>query len=389
MMPSERKHTSILACIFSIRMLGLFMVLPVLPLYLDSLPGATAQYIGMCLGIYGFTQAILQLPFGFLSDYLGRKRVMLFGLTLFLLGSLMASRAHDIWGIMLGRGLQGAGAIGATIMAFATDLTRTEVRTRAFALIGAAIGSSFLLALIIGPIIDAYFGLAGIFYFTAISCVLCMMLLNLLPQKQTAPTSFKQILPQIKKILVHPELRRLNLSIAILHACLVATFLVFPPKVLQLFNLNRANVWEFYVPIMVLGFLAVVPFLRAHDRQSTKGLLLFFIVVLAISQASMMIAQKPIYMMIASLFFFAAFNFLEASLPSMVSQLASPQNRGATLGVYSCAQFFGMFVGGALGGAVQQYAGSVGVMVLCLTLMLVWLLVIHKFRQTPTLETAY
>lgn len=389
MMPCERKHTAILACIFAIRMLGLFMVLPVLPLYLESLPGATAQYIGLSLGVYGFTQAALQLPFGFMSDYFGRKKIMLFGLLLFLFGSLIAANAHDIKGIIFGRAMQGAGAIGATIMAFAADISRHEIRTRAFAMIGAAIGTSFLLALVLGPIIDAYYGLAGIFYFTAISCMICMGLLTFLPQKQEVPLSFKQMLPQMKKILSHPELRRLNISVAILHACLVATFLVFPTKMLNLLNLSRAHAWQFYVPIMVSGFLMVVPFLRANDRRGTKPLLMFFIFILAIAQAGMMIANKPIFMVLASLAFFAAFNFLEASLPAMVSQLATPQNRGATLGLYSCAQFFGMFLGGVLGGAVQQYAGSHGIMVLCLALTITWFAIMQQFRQSRILEAAF
>jgi MFS family permease len=389
MTSSERKHTVILACIFSIRMLGLFMVLPVMPLYLDSMPGATAQYIGISLGVYGLTQAILQLPFGFLSDYYGRKKIMLLGLMLFMLGSLVAAYAHDIWGVIIGRALQGSGAIGATIMAYAADITRAEVRTRAFAVIGVAIGSSFLIALIIGPIIDAYFGLTGIFYFTAVTCVFCMLLLRFLPQMQITSNSFTQMFVQVKKIIFHPELRRLNISVSILHACLVATFLVFPLKVLQLLNLTRVQAWQFYVPIMISGFLMVVPFLRSSDKRGTKSVFMCFIVLLAISQAGMMAAHKPILVVIASLLFFAAFNFLEASLPAMVSQLASPQNRGATLGVYSCSQFFGMFMGGILGGIAQQYAGASGIMVLCLTLTIIWFAVMQQFRQGRVLETAF
>lgn len=386
---AEFQHTLILAGIFAIRMLGLFMILPVLPLYVETLPGATVQYIGIALGVYGLTQAVLQLPFGLMSDYLGRKRVMFCGLALFLAGSIIAAKAQHIHGIMLGRALQGAGAIGATIMAYATDLTAANVRTRAFAMIGAAIGSAFLLALILGPIIDAYWGLAGIFYFTAASCFGCVMLLTLLPQVKTPPTSFGQMLPQMKKILYHPELRRLNVSIMILHACLVATFLVFPTKVLTLLHLERAQVWQFYVPIMISGFIMVVPFLRANDRQASKNVFMAFILLLAVSQAVMMLTQKPIIVVIASLFFFAAFNFLEASLPAMVSQLASPQNRGATLGVYSCSQFFGMFLGGVLGGIAQQYAGSYGIMAMCMVLALLWLAVMQQYRRARSLEVIY
>lgn len=378
---TELKSTLILALVFALRMLGLFMVLPVLALYGQKIPGATPALIGLAAGIYGFSQAVLQLPYGMLSDYFGRRPVIIGGLSVFALGSIIAGFSGSIGGLILGRAVQGAGAIGSPILALVSDVTREEVRTRAMALIGITIGLTFTLALLLGPIFDSYIGLKGIFALTAILAVLGIGLLFFLkPNKATVTRlSFRE---QVRLTLQQGSLWALHVSIFMLHAVLIASFLVLPGKIEAITGFTSEEVWRFYLPVLGASLLLVTPLLRFADKGEWQRKLLNVAVLgLGVTIVTFMNTTSVVYFTIAVVLFFVAFNYLEASLPSMVSKMAPKTSKGSALGMYSCAQFLGMFCGGAFGGTILQQFGSQGVSVSCLLLTGIGWLAIRQFKS--------
>ncbi len=376
---AERRAAAGLAGIFALRMLGLFLILPVFALYAQDLVGATPLLIGIAVGAYGLTQAVLQIPFGMLSDRIGRKPVIFGGLVLFALGSLVAALAEDIGGVIAGRVLQGSGAIAAAVMALTADLTREEVRTRAMAGIGIGIGVAFASALIAGPILGHWIGLAGIFWLTAGLAVGGMLILVLVvptPDHSSIHRDAEPVASQLGRVLKARELVRLDFGVLTLHMMMTSLFLVVP---LALGNrgLDAAHHWWVYLPVLVLSMGAMVPFIiQAEGKGRMKPVFLGAVLVLALVLAGLYLLDAGLWWLVFFLFlFFTAFNLLEASLPSLISRLAPADAKGTAMGVFATSQFAGAFCGGLLGGWVHQSYGPDAVFLFGAALAVIWFLV--------------
>ncbi len=362
MMPFELRATSGLAAIYAVRMAGLFMVLPVFVLYADELPGATPFLMGFALGIYGLTQALLQIPFGMLSDRIGRKPLIAFGLLLLIIGSIVAAMAETVYGIILGRALQGAGAVAAVVLALTADLVAEERRTRALAVIGLTIGLTFTAAMVMGPVVDQWFGLSGIFWLTAaLGCMAIIVLFAWVPRPvQSLPHPDMVPVPGgIAHVLRDRELLRLNLGVFILHMTLAANFLVLPLLLVNRLGLPAEQHYQVYLPVLVLGFLLMVPLvILAERRRALKPVLLAAIAVLVVVQVMLPFAVHGFALAATLVLFFAAFNLLEAALPSLVAKTAPVAEKGTAMGVFSTSQFLGIFAGGVAGGAILAHWGA-------------------------------
>jgi MFS family permease len=380
---TERRASLSLAGIFSLRMLGLFMIYPVFALWARHLPGATELTIGLALGVYGLTQALFQIPLGFLSDRLGRKRVIAGGLLLFAAGSAVAALSHSIYGIILGRLLQGAGAVGSATLALAADLTREHNRTKAMAIIGMTIGASFSLALVVGPILNRWIGLPGIFWLTVALAMLGIGMLYLLvpkPESSSVHAEAEPVPALFKRVLTNKELLRLDFGICVQHAILTASFLSVP-FVLKRSGVSLHNQWFVYLPVLLASVILMVPLIITAERGRMKPVFLTSIATLGVSQLLLLIGHDKLPLVIAALLvFFIAFNLLEASLPSLISRVAPAEAKGTALGIYSSSQFFGIFVGGTLGGWLQGLWGLAAVFGLCTVLACVWLLIASAMR---------
>ncbi|WP_447927641.1 MULTISPECIES: MFS transporter [unclassified Vreelandella] len=391
LLASERRAISGLAGLYASRMLGLFMVLPVLALYADTLSGATPLLIGVALGVYGLTQATLQIPFGLLSDRFGRKRIIALGLLIFALGSVVAAMADSIGGIIAGRALQGAGAVAAAIMALLADQTREQVRTAAMATIGLSIGVSFAVAMVLGPWLAGWAGLSGIFWVTALLTFVGLFVLWRWVPPAPRRVRHKDVgmdRAQFKSVAARADLWRLNASIFSLHLILMAIFVAVP------FRLIGAGVaMEYhgvvYLSIMALSFVAMVPLMiLAEKRQRIKTVCLLAITAIALSLAALALPASHGKGLFVGLFvFFTGFNLLEATLPSMLSKLAPAGAKGTAMGVYSTSQFLGAFLGGTLGGVLSSAWGLDAVFVGCALLGLGWWLVMWGLPTPPPLSS--
>ncbi len=379
---AELKNSLILALIFACRLLGLFMILPVLALYVDKIPYATPLLIGLAAGIYGFTQALLQFPFGVMSDYWGRKPIIITGLVLFSIGSLVAAFSASIWGLIIGRAIQGMGAIGSPILALTADVTREQVRTRAMALIGISIGFTFSLAFVMGPILEAKFGLSALFGLAALLGIGGIGLLSAI--KTSLPAAKPPPLTkQMTILLKQRHLWGCFLSIFSLHAILTAIFLVLPSQIATLGSEAMTGSWQFYLPVLVLSLLLVAPLLRFADKAAWQSKMLA-VASIGVGLAGLALLTAPSFklLFLATVLFFTAFNFLEASLPSLVSKLTKSECRGAAMGMFSCLQFLGMFCGGVIGGGVQKWFAAEGVAILCVALASIGYLALKYFTYT-------
>ena len=391
LLAAERRAISGLAGLYASRMLGLFMVLPVLALYADTLTGATPLLVGVALGIYGLTQATLQIPFGLLSDRIGRKRVIAMGLLIFAFGSVVAAMADSIGGVILGRALQGGGAVAAAIMALLADQTREQVRTAAMATIGLSIGVSFAIAMVLGPWLASWAGLSGVFWFTAL-----LTLVGLLVLWRWVPPAPRRLRhrdvgldrKQFKSVITRPDLWRLDLSIFALHLVLMAIFVAIPFRLL-----NAGVAVEYhglaYLGIMALSFVAMVPLvIIAEKRQRMRLMCLLAIGAIAASLASLGLSLSQGHWLFVWLFvFFTGFNLLEATLPSMLSKLAPAGAKGTAMGVYSTSQFLGAFLGGSVGGLLANTWGLNAVFIGGAVLALVWWVAMWRMPSPPPLSS--
>jgi predicted MFS family arabinose efflux permease len=386
MTPLELKSSLALALVFFLRMMGLFLILPVFVLYAEHLHGATPTLIGIALGTYGLTQAIFQIPFGFFSDRIDRKSVISAGLVIFMAGSITAALAQSIYIVILGRALQGAGAIAAAIMALAADLTRDTQRSKAMALIGISIGISFSLSFVIGPVLNPYIGVPGLFFMAAGLAVVAIIILYTLvpvPERHLLLPEQHAQAGQIRAVMTDPQLLRLYISIFILHMLLVSSFVAVPHALRDVAGLDSAHHWEVYLPVLVISGLIMVPFLMLGEKYKKVSLIFTGAVAL------MIIAQFGLYLGHGSilqitlflLLFFTSFNYLEATLPALITRYAPRTGKGTALGVYSTSQFIGTFCGGMIGGHIFERFGLGNVFLFGGILATVWicaLLVMQK-----------
>jgi len=378
---SESRATASLALLFAIRMLGLFILLPVLSVLGTDYSNATPGLIGLAIGIYGLTQACLQIPFGALSDQYGRKPFILLGLGLFIIGSLVAAFSTSIWGVIIGRALQGSGAIGGVIIALVADVTRPEVRTKAMAMIGGSIGFAFLLALIIGPILGSAFGLNGLFFtITGLGFLGFAVAWRTLPGSAT-PTINKgykptKIYSQVFQAVQHPQLFRLYIGVLILHLLQTTLFVALPQALVLTHGMPVSQHWHVYLPVMVLSFIIIIPLIIFGEKKGSVRTLMICMILTMLAGSLAMLTKFVIYgwLWFGLLLFFAGFNALEAMMPSVVSRIAAAGQRGVCMSTYSTFQFFGAFLGGSLGGIIYGLYDFGGILVLDVLVLSVWLL---------------
>jgi MFS family permease len=390
----EVKAVSSIAAIMSFRLLGLFMILPIFSAAAMHIQGASATLIGVALGIYGLTQGCLQLPFGWLSDRVGRKPMITIGLCFFILGSIVCALSHSIIPLIFGRALQGAGAVGSILLALTADVTRDEHRVKAMATIGLTIGISFSIAMIVGPILYKFFGLSGIFWFSAGLGVVGLILLY-----TTIPTAthlqmhqqFEAEPTKLRKILHNAELLRLDFGIFALHATLTSIFLVVPIVLthkMQLTNLQQSWI---YLVTLVIAFILASPFIMfGEKKRALRKIFLSAIALLVLAQIALLLWHQILLVLVASLLvFFIAFTLLEATLPSLIAKISPLRNKGTAMGIYSTSQFLGIFIGGALGGSLFQHFGLNSVLLFSVVLTASWFVIAIKMQEPPYLSTIF
>ncbi len=379
-----------IAALFSFRMLGLFMLIPVFTLYAGELTGATPTTIGIALGVYGLSQGLLQIPFGMLSDRFGRKPILTLGLILFALGSLLGAVTHSMAGMIIARTLQGTGAIGSVLIALLADLTTETERTKAMAVIGMSIGISFGVAMVISPAITTHFGLSGIFYLTVWLAILGLILLHTViptPAHESFHADTETNPSLIKTVLSDWKLQRLNASIFFQHYLFTSTFFIIPPllkKQILLGHIHQA--WHFYLPIMVISFLLMIPLIVIGEKKKISHLLFVFAVFLTLITQFLLIFThfNWVALCILLLLYLIAFNFLEANLPSLISKQAKKSMKGTALGVYSSSQFLGIFVGGSLAGILFTLGGTGALFGINSLIAFLWLLIACNFNLKNT-----
>lgn len=372
----QERHAAIaLALLFASRMLGLFMVLPVFALYAVGYDGATPALIGLAIGAYGATQALLQLPFGWWSDRFGRKPVIYIGLLLFALGSVLAAVSDHILGVILGRALQGAGAISSALLALLSDLTRPQRRTSAMAIVGGVIALSFTLSMVAGPLLAPHIGLSGLFWLTALMAAGGALLLRFMvadvPQRAAADAVAEA--HSLRQLLANGQLLRLNAGVLLLHLLMTATFVALPGWLVTAAWPAAEQGW-LYLGALLASFLLLWPLLKLARRRGSLPLLKACQLLLAaVMLALAVVSPSPWLAALLIVLFFTAFNYLEATLPALLTRIAPAGSRGSAMGLYATAQFAGAFIGGAGGGLVLHSLGHTGLFAALLALMLLWL----------------
>jgi len=376
MTPEERRTGASLASIFALRMLGLFLILPVFSVHAKTLPGGdNLALVGFALGAYGLTQAFFQIPYGVASDYFGRKLVIVVGLLVFALGSFVAAWAPDMTWIIVGRVLQGAGAISAAVTALAADLTREQHRTKVMAMIGSSIGLVFALSLVGAPVLYGWIGMSGLFVLTGVLALAAIGLLLKAVPPAPAPHGHEKL--PLRRVLFDADLLRLNLGIFTLHMVQMAMFVVLPHALVDFGGLPPAAHWQVYLPAVLVSFVVMVPAIIAAERKDKmRPVFLAAVGLLAVVQIGLYVLHDNLWLLaLWLLLFFVAFNVLEATLPSLVSRTAPPAAKGAALGVYNTTQAIGLFIGGAAGGYIAQHFSDNAVFAACAGLALTWLAV--------------
>ena len=388
----ELRAATSLAAVFSVRLLGLFMIYPVFAAYAAHLSGATPYLIGEALGIYGLSQGLLQIPFGLMSDRFGRKRMIAVGLILFGLGSAVAAMSSSIGGVIVGRVLQGSGAIGSVILALIADLTREENRTKAMAAVGISIGASFMVAVVTGPILANLIGVDGIFWLMAGLAIVGIAITAFIvpsPQRVRVHRDAETVPGLIGSVLRHRELLRLDVGVFALHAILTASFLVVPGLLRGTLHVSIEDQWKVYFPVLAVSVIVMLPALVAAEKyRHMKGVFIASVAALLVSQVALYFGAHNLYVLLAALtVFFSGFNIMEASLPSLITKAAPPAAKGTAAGLYSSLQFLGIFVGGVVGGWANQSGGVTEVFAMTTVLALLWLVVAITMAQPSYLTT--
>jgi MFS family permease len=368
-------------------MLGMFMVLPVLTTYGMKLSGASETLIGIAIGIYGLAQAVFQIPFGLLSDRVGRKPLIVFGLVIFCIGSIVAASTESIWGVIIGRALQGSGAIAAAVMALLSDLTREQNRTKAMAFIGISFGITFAIAMVLGPIITHAWGLHALFW-----AIAGLTILGIIITVAVVPSPATHILNRessmvkgsFGKVLSNAKLLKLNFGIMCLHVLLMSSFVVLP-QVMEHAGFPPSEHWRVYLVTMLTSFVAVIPvIIYAEKKRHMKQVFMGCVAVLLLAEIVLWSAGLHLWAVIAGIqLFFLAFNVMEAILPSLISKESPAGYKGTAMGLYSTSQFIGVAIGGSLGGYVYGHAGAGAVFLVCAGIAVVWLLVSSTMTEPP------
>jgi MFS family permease len=389
---AEKRAASGLAAIFGLRMLGMFLILPVFALYAEHLPGGDNHtLVGLALGMYGLTQAILMIPFGMASDRIGRKKVIIFGLIVFALGSFVAATAGDIYWTIFGRAVQGAGAISAAVTAMLADLTREEHRTKAMAMVGSTIGITFAASLVAGPALNRVIGVPGIFALTGVLALAAVWVVKVWvpdPLDSHFHADAQANPARLKDVLRNRQLLRLDFGIFSLHAAQMAMFVVVPVA-LKNSGLPADRHWAVYLPVLLGSFLLMVPaIIYGEKRGQMKPVFVGAVALMLLAQLGLAFGIGTFWGIVGALFFyFVAFNLLEASLPSLISKLAPASAKGTAMGVYNTSQALGLFFGGVFGGWLAQHVGFHAVFLFCVVLMAAWLLVSLSMTPPPAIKT--
>ena len=389
---AERRASFGLAGIYGLRMLGLFIILPIFAVYSEHLPGGESHLLmGIALGAYGLTQAILQIPSGWLSDRYGRKPIIYGGLVVFALGSFIAASADNIYWVIAGRAIQGAGAINAAVMALTADLTREEVRTKAMAMIGMTIGITFSLSLILSPVLNGLLGVPGIFALTGVLALLALLVVRFVipdPAITRFHSDTEATMQRFGEVLRNKDLLRLDFGIFAVHAVLMSVFMQVP-FLLQDNGLEVSLHWKIYLPVMVVAFVLMLPFIiLAEKKGKVKQVFVLAIALAAIAEIMLLFVQHSLWGITAALLvFFTAFNVLEAKLPALISNIAPLNSRGTAMGVYSSVQFLGAFFGAAAGGALMQFVGGNAVFIFDIAVLLLWLAVAAGMQPPAAVRT--
>ncbi|WP_043913709.1 MFS transporter [Candidatus Regiella insecticola] len=383
----ELRTTWGLGTVFSLRMLGMFMLLPVISIYGMTLEGATESLIGIAIGIYGLTQALLQIPLGLLADRIGRKPIIIAGLLLFALGSLIAFLSTSIWGIILGRALQGSGAISAAVMALLSDLTREQNRTKAMAFIGVSFGVTFAGAMVLGPIFTHAFGLQNLFFGMALLALLAIVITLFAVPSPNTPILNREsniVKSSINKVIKNRRLLKLNFGIMSLHALLMSSFVVVP-QVMENAGLAPAQHWQVYLVTMLISFATVVPvIIYAELQRKIKQVFIIAVALLLVAEIIWWKAEQHLWVIITAVqLFFIAFNVMEAILPSLISKEAPVGYKGTAMGIYATSQFVGVAIGGGMGGWILGLAGIETVFLAGGLLALLWLAVSCTMQEPP------
>ncbi len=393
MTPTELRSTISLASIYGLRMLGMFLILPIFSVYAETLKGGSNHtLIGLALGAYGLTQVLLQLPFGIASDKYGRKKVIYIGLILFIIGSMVAALATDIYMVIIGRAIQGAGAVSAVVTALVADLTREEHRTKAMAMIGGTIGITFALSLVAGPLLNQWIGVSGIFWMTAVLSALAILVIKYyVPDPVLSQFhSDAQAAPEkMKSVLRDRQLLRLNFGTFSLHAAQMAMFIVVPFAIQKTSNLSVNQHWEVYLPILVGSFILMIPAIIVGEKKNLlKQVFICAVALMLVAQLCFAGLIGSFWGVVFSLFaYFVAFNTLEASLPSLISKLAPAAAKGTAMGVYNTSQSLGAAVGSLVGGYLSHHYGFSAVFMFCAALMGIWLLASFSMKTPPAVRT--
>ena len=385
MSSSERYATLVLMGIYMMRMFSLFILLPVLVIYSNEYQGATIVLTGIALGIHGLTQALLQLPLGALSDFIGRKPVIIGGLVLFCIGGLIAASADSIYQVIAGRALQGAGAISSTLTAFAADLGRPQQRSKMMAFIGIGVGASFIMAMIFAIPLHTYLGLSGLFLISVVVSIVAALMVLSLPSIKRPHDNPSFV--DIRSVFESSDLYRLYTGVFFLHIVMAANFMLLPNALINQLALSPAQHWMFYLPIMLVSFVFMFSMLIVGEKRGqVKKFFLASILLTCIGQIFWPWIDNQWIFVIAVLLFFVGFNYLEANLPALVTRFCDPRIKGSAMGAFSTAQFIGIFLGASTGGLVIDYFGTWYIALFTATVLLIWYFIALPMAQVASLR---